>query len=187
MRSNKTCEKATGAVSKNPFHNPQNPFLADRSNVTIKPKSPLPEPLVPQPTASSAKAEKMAKHSSVKGLQELCKGLFWSTEDLSIPATNRPVDSESDLSVDAPWCTSDLATVHSRLRELDETSDQQDKLGRETTNDLQQFGSYYDDNSIRVYPADGNRVDTEFNSTEESSEEVTSFKLTDDGRAIEGK
>ena len=134
----------------------------------------LPDPLVPQPTESSKLA---AKKGSIKGLQELCKGLFWSSEDLSIPAAADNKKRGNDLALDAPWCTNDLASVHSRLRELDEGKKEYESV-EEDNNDLQQFGAYNDDTSIRVFPADP--------VNEENSEQDTTFQLTDDGRAIEG-
>ena len=135
--------------------------------------SQLPEPLMPQQTDSSKLA---AKQGSIKGLQELCKGLFWSSEDLSIPSANNS-DSQNDRALDTPWCTNDLASVHSRLRTLDEATNKDDSVA-ENNIDLQRFGPYNDDTSIRVFPAELNN--------DESSEHDATFQLTDDGRAIEG-
>jgi len=134
--------------------------------------SQLPEPLMPQQTDSSKLA---AKQGSIKGLQELCKGLFWSSEDLSIPSANNS-DSQNDRALDTPWCTNDLASVHSRLRTLDEATNKDDSVA-ENNIDLQRFGPYNDDTSIRVFPAELNN--------DESSEHDATFQLTDDGRAIE--
>ena len=135
--------------------------------------SQLPEPLLPQQTDSSKLA---AKQGSIKGLQELCKGLFWSSEDLSIPSANN-TDRQNDLALDAPWCTKDLASVHSRLKNLDGATNQDDSIAENNT-DLQTFGAYDDDKSIRVFPAELNN--------DENSEHDATYQLTDDGRAIEG-
>ena len=135
--------------------------------------SQLPEPLLPLQTDSSKLA---AKQGSIKGLQELCKGLFWSSEDLSIPSAN-DTDSQNDLALDAPWCTKDLASVHSRLKNLDGATNKDDSIAESNT-DLQRFGAYNDDTSIRVFPAELNN--------DENSEHDATFQLTDDGRAIEG-
>jgi len=148
-------------------------YFPTQPSVSSLSENQLPDPLVPQQTDSSKLA---AKKGSIKGLQELCKGLFWSSEDLSIPTTNN-ADRENDLAIDAPWCTSDLASVHSRLKQLDETETNQDSSNDESNVDLQRFGTYNDDTSIRVYPTEQN--------SDEISEHDTTFQLTDDGRAIE--
>ena len=132
-----------------------------------------PEPLLPQQTDTSKLA---AKQGSIKGLQELCKGLFWSSEDLSIPSAN-DTDSQNDLALDAPWCTKDLASVHSRLKNLDGATNKDDSIAENNT-DLQRFRAYNDDTSIRVFPAE---LDND-----ENSEHDATYQLTDDGRAIEG-
>ena len=173
-----------GTPPTNPFHNPQNPFLKSNPTVSTTTTStdPLPIPLTPEPTDTSTKA---AKHGSIKGLQELCKGLFWSTEDLSIPTSTQNPKNENKtdkFAVDSPWVTTDLATVHSRLRELEEVSDPVQESATEMKHESQGL-SCYEDNSIRVFPVEP--IDAALDDRDDLAEN-TAFKLTDDGRAIEG-
>lgn len=184
--------KPTAAV--NPFHNPQNPFLSSsmpRQSGSYSSSSPLPDPLVPQPTSTSTKA---AKQSSIKGLQELCKGLFWSTEDLSIPVQNK-TEGEGELAIDSPWCTSDLANVHSRLKQLEESSQETLKeavnlsSGANIRDEWRSVGDFgrNEDTSIRVFGSNDAEIHTELSSTSYDTDEAAAFILTDDGRSIEGR
>ena len=185
----------TTAAAMNPFHNPQNPFLSSsmqsRQSGSYSSSSPLPDPLVPQPTSTSTKA---AKQSSIKGLQELCKGLFWSTEDLSIPVRNK-TEGEGELAIDSPWCTSDLANVHSRLKQLEESSQETLKEAanlssgsniRDEWRSEEDFGRN-EDTSIRVFASNDAEIHTELRSTSYDTDEAAAFILTDDGRSIEGR
>ena len=188
--------KTTAAT--NPFHNPQNPFLSSsmpRQSGNYSSRSPLPDPLVPQPTSTSTKA---AKQSSIKGLQELCKGLFWSTEDLSIPVQNK-TEGEGELAIDSPWCTSDLANVHSRLKQLEESSQETLKeaanlssgsnITAKVRGEWRSEGDFSqnEDTSIRVFASNDAEIHTELSSTSYDTEEAAAYILTDDGRSIEGR
>merc|ERR1712226_1017465 len=164
-----------------------------RQSGSYSSSSPLPDPLVPQPTSTSTKA---AKQSSIKGLQELCKGLFWSTEDLSIPVQNK-TEGEGELAIDSPWCTSDLANVHSRLKQLEESSQETLKeaanlssgsnITAKVRGEWRSEGDFgrNEDTSIRVFASNDAEIHTELSSTSYDTDEAAAYILTDDGRSIE--
>ena len=120
--------------------------------------------------------------------------MFWSTEDLSIGSDASPLHAgvrgteSEDLASGAPWCTSDLADVHSRLRDLEaERNFAAEKLLHEQSDQTRADEHLLDDaKSIRVYPGDGMERQSANQSEFAETGEGTSFKLTDDGRAIEG-